>query len=175
MVLVETIMLILILIMVLSLMITMMVQFFLTKVPYVPTSKGLIKAILNKLNLQADQNVYDLGCGDGRFIFESEKKFQTNGTGYEVSPVPFLQAQLNRLFKGFKSKVYFENFLNSNLSDADLIFCYLFPEPMKAVAEKINKECRKGTTLVSNTFQLKDREPDQIIQHKKQKAYIYHF
>jgi cyclopropane fatty-acyl-phospholipid synthase-like methyltransferase len=43
--------------------------------------------------LQGNERVYDLGCGDGRLLFETKRRFPgMTAVGYEVSPYPYLKA-----------------------------------------------------------------------------------
>ena len=39
--------------------------------PYNPTDPAVISIAINFLQLRADDIVYDLGCGDGRFVIEA--------------------------------------------------------------------------------------------------------
>ncbi len=40
-----------------------------TGVPYVSSPPAIIATAVTLLNLKSGQTVYDLGCGDGRFLF----------------------------------------------------------------------------------------------------------
>lgn len=148
---------------------TLLINIFLTKAPYVPSSKKILDRLLEELKLKPAQVVYDLGCGDGRFLIRAEKKFGIKAIGYELAPLPFVLAKILQFINRSKTQIIYGNFFQANLGDADLIFCYLFPEIVSQVYQKAKLECRPGTILVSNTFSAKDIQPSKIIYDQNQK------
>ena len=154
---------------------TMIINLFFTKAPYVPSSKKILDNLLEDLKLKPKQKVYDLGCSDGRFLIRAEKKFGIQGIGYELAPLPFLLAQVLLFFTHSKSQVYLGNFFKQDLSQADIIFCYLFPEIVTAAYHKAVKECQKGTIFISNTFSVKDVQPDRIIYNEKKQPQLFFY
>lgn len=115
--------------------------------------------MIEMADLKEGEIVYDLGCGDGRLLIEAEKKQNIEARGFEIAPIPFLLASLKKWFENAKIKLYFSNFLKANLHDADVIFCYLGPDAMAALYQKMKKECRKGTRIISNTFRILEIKP----------------
>lgn len=112
--------------------------------------------------LKNGETIYDLGCGDGRFLVEAEKSAKIRAVGYEAAPIPFLLAHLNKWLNKCKFQIRMKNFFHENLKDADVIFCYLGPETMEALAPKFKKECHKGTRIYSHTFSMKGMEPTTV-------------
>lgn len=153
--------------------ITVITTLLKAKVPYVPSKKSLIKEIFKYINPQKNQIFYDLGCGDGRIVFFLEKNYSLAGQGFEISLLPYLIAKVWRYIGKYQSKILFKDFFQANLSDANLVYCYLFPETVSKLYQKLKKECKSGTILISNTFQIKDLSPTEIIKINKQIAYIY--
>lgn len=131
------------------------------RTPFVPTSQKTVRHIIKLANLQESETVYDLGCGDGRFLIAAQKKTQTTAMGYENAPIPWLLAQGRKLLTGANIQVSMKNFFKTSLADADVIFCYLGPEMMKKVGEKVKKECKPGTRLYSNTFSVPGMKPEK--------------
>lgn len=160
-----------ILILVILMTCTVFTTILLAKVPYVPTKKKAIKKILDNVKLNDNDVVYDLGCGDGRFLMEAEKKYGVLGIGYELAIIPYLLALIKKHFFKLKMKIHLKNFFQTDLKDANIIFCYLYPELMDKVSKKIEKECQKGTRVISNTFQIKNKTPFQVLDN----IYIYKF
>lgn len=155
--------------------ITVITTLVTAKVPYVPSKKSLVKKIFSTLKPAKNKNFLDLGCGDGRVLYYAEKHYHLTAIGYEISLLPYLIAKLGKLLGRYKSQVLMKNFFHENLAEADYVFCYLFPETVTKLYDKLKKECKSGTILVSNTFKVKDLIPDNIIQteDKKQIAYLY--
>ncbi len=157
-------------------LLTAMISLFL-RVPFVPTKKRVMQKMVKVAGLKNNEVVYDLGCGDGRLLFEAEKKKKILAKGYELAPIPYMLAQLNKLLINSKINVYLANFFHANLKDANVIFCYLGPETMSQLYKKLKKECRKGTRIISNTFSIRGVKPSRVwARNPKQKLptiYMY--
>jgi hypothetical protein len=41
---------------------------------------------------------------------------------------------------------------NKDLSEADVVMCYLMPDALKKLEEKLKKELQSGTRVISNRF-----------------------
>ncbi len=136
----------------------------LIRVPYVPSSMRVVRKVVEAADIQDGEKVYDLGCGDGRLLFEAEKKAHIQGEGYELASIPYLFARIKKFFLRSNIQIFMKNFFKIDLQNADVIFCYLGPEPMQKLAEKFRKECKKGTRIISHTFQMKGFTPVKTIE-----------
>ena len=149
----------------------------LTRVPYVPTSKRVINKIIKEADFKKGDTFMDLGCGDGRMLIEAEKNNKINAIGYEIAPLVYFMALWKKFINKSKAKIKFKSFFKENLSKADIIFCYLMPHELKKLANKLKKECKKGTKIISNTFKIQGLKPSKVIpRNKKQKTptlYVY--
>lgn len=160
----------LIIITVMLLLVTAVVNLFI-RVPYVPSKKRDVSYMLDLAKLRDGEKVYDLGCGDGRFLFEAEKRAKISAVGYEAAPIPFLLAQFFKIIKRAKAKIFMKNFFKTNLADANVIFCYLGPDIMGKLGEKISLECKKGTRIFSNTFHIENMEPVAVYKKDAEKKH----
>lgn len=124
------------------------------KVPYVKTPEKGLNKMFELAKIKPNEKVYDLGCGNGQFVFKAEKDFQAKASGFELSPYPYLLAKTRQFLKGYKSKIYFKNFLNQDLSDADVIFCFLMPGACKKLSLKLDHELTSKTRIISYGFGL---------------------
>jgi SAM-dependent methyltransferase len=130
---------------------------------YVSTSRRRIAAVLDVVPMQVDQVLVDLGCGDGRVLRQARRRFGVHAVGYELNPLAYWKARL--LCAGYKGiKLLRLNFLKADLSDADLVFCYLFPDVMRDVAAKLKAELKAGATVASCNFALPGFTPDRILR-----------
>ncbi len=152
---------------------------FLGHAPFVRSSKKIVAKILENIRFEPKTKVYELGCGDARFLRLLAKKQDVECVGYEYSLPPFLLAKFFNLFSHQKISVYFRDFLKVNLSEANYIFCFLMPKEMELLEKKFINELKPGTMVISNTFTMKNWQPNKIIDLEKRgflsnKIYIYY-
>src|SRR5262245_11264083 len=74
-------------------------------VPYVPTSPAILSAMLNLADVNANDVVYDLGCGDGRIVIAAAKRFGAHGVGIDLDPERIVEARANAVREGVADKV----------------------------------------------------------------------
>lgn len=138
--------------------------------PYFPSLKPHIKAALDLLALKEDQVVYDLGCGDGRFLRAAAKE-GLQAVGYELNPFMFLIAWLSTRKYGRRIRVRFGNFWQADISKADAVFVFLLDKYMAQLDAKLKKEAKRGLKLASHTFKI----PGKKVTSKKYGVYLYKY
>lgn len=123
-------------------------------VPWAPTSRRLVHTMLRMAEVCSGDLVYDLGCGDGRLLIAAARRYGARAVGYEVNPVRYLWCQLLISILGLRDcvRVVCDDFFNQDLSDADVVTCYLLQRTNDKLESKLKKELRPGTRVVSNTF-----------------------
>ena len=144
---------------------------------YVSTSRAKIAAFIDAVPMKADQMLVDLGCGDGRVLREAHKRYGVRTVGYEINPLAYLKARL--LSIGFnKIKIKRQNFWKADLSQADVVFCYLYPDVMKRLAAKLVAGLKPGAIIVSSNFSLPGFVPSRILRLERNlhrdPMYVYH-
>jgi SAM-dependent methyltransferase len=154
-----------------------MAAFFFSKVPFAPTPKYNVKIIIDQFGLKPGHKFYDLGCGDGRFLIEAEKR-GAKAVGFEISPWVYLRCRLNLFLNKSKAKVFYKNFYSADLSDASAIFCFLMDRVMPKVEKKLKKELGIGAKIICYCFKLPTWKPTKIIDlkpkdPKSSNIYIY--
>lgn len=130
---------------------------------YVSTSRRRIEAFADAVAMQPGQVLVDLGCGDGRVLRCVRKRFGAVAIGYERNPLAYFNARL--LCLGRRGIfVRFSDFRKADLSGADVIFCYLFPDVLPDLAGKLGRELRPGAVVVSANFAIPDWLPEQVLR-----------
>jgi len=101
-----------------------------------------------------DDLVYDLGCGDGRMIITAARHYGARAVGIELDPLRYLWCQMLITVMGLRSRVrvLHGDFFEQNLSDADVVTCYLLQSTNEKLEGKLRQELMPGTRVVSNTF-----------------------
>ncbi len=130
---------------------------------YVSTSRKKIAAFIDAVPMKTGQRLVDLGCGDGRVLREARKRYGVRTIGYEINPLAYLKA---RFFSfGYSNiKIKYQNFWEADLSGADVVFCYLYPDIMKRLAAKLKSGLKPGATVVSSNFPLPEFIPSKILR-----------
>lgn len=121
--------------------------------------------IVSKGPAAAGRNVriVELGCGWGSVLRPMARKMpDCTFTGYETSPLPCLFSSFSVWILGLKNiEVIRKNFFYADLEGTDVIVCYLHPEGMERLEEKLFQSPPKPLFyLVSNTFQVSGLRPD---------------
>lgn len=122
--------------------------------PWVPSSMKAVRQMLDLAEIKPDELVYDLGCGDGRIVVTAALKYQARGVGIELDPLRWLWCQILVTVLGLRDRVriQFGDLFDQDLSEADVVACYLLPETNKKLQDKLLHELKPGTRVVSNTF-----------------------
>lgn len=125
----------------------------LNSAPYVPTMKKNANTMLKLADIKKGMKVYDLGAGDGRLVERAAKK-GANAIGYEISFALFVFFWLKKAVFMRKGRVYWGSIWSKDISDADVVMCFLMPKAMARFEKNKFNTMKKGAKLVSNIFPL---------------------
>ena len=122
--------------------------------PWVPTSMSRVHKMLEMAHVGPDDLVYDLGCGDGRMIVTAARHYGSRAVGVEIDPLRYLWCQMLITVLGLRGRVrvVYGDFFAQDLSDADVVTCYLLQRTNDKLQEKLKQELHPGARVVSNTF-----------------------
>jgi len=130
---------------------------------YVSTSRVRISAFIEAVPMAAADLMVDLGCGDGRALRMARKRYGVRAVGYELNLMAYVKARL--LCLGRQGiEVRRSSFWEADLSRADVIFCYLFPDVMKDLSVKLKTGLKPGAVIVSCNFPLPGFQPEEILR-----------
>lgn len=132
-------------------------------VPYVPTDYEIVEKMLKMANVNENDILYDLGCGDGRIVITAAKKFGTRGVGIDINPVRIEESNKNAEEEGVTEKVQFieQNLFEADISEATVLTMYLLPSVNLKLRPILFQDLKPGTRIVSHDFDMGDWEPDQ--------------
>jgi len=145
------------------------------KVPSVPTGKNIRDEMFALAQLTENQVVYDLGCGFGGILFSAHKQFPRNNfTGFDVVDPIIWWAQLKAKILGRKKIAFVKkDFFSADITDANVIFCYLWPSIMARIETEIWPTLKPGTKVISHAFKLPNIKPETVTHIGKHKVYLY--
>ena len=142
--------------------------------PWVPTTMPEVHKMLQMAGVGANDVVYDLGCGDGRTIVTAARHFGARAIGIEIDPLRYLWCQLLITVLGLRGrvKIIFGDFFNQDLSNADVVTCYLLQSTNERLQEKFLQELRPSVRIVSHDFTFPNLQ--LVHRDKKDRLYLYH-
>ncbi|AOW78384.1 hypothetical protein A3Q34_16965 [Colwellia sp. PAMC 20917] len=147
--------------------------------PMMSSSKAC-KTMLAEIDAHEKGPLIDLGSGWGTLVIAVAQKYPNQQViGYELSWFPWLVSKILKHSLRLDNLTLFrKDFKNADLSTASTLVCYLFPEGMVALQEKLVDEVFNKVTIVSNTFALPLCQPTRVIRLRdfyQTPIYVYHW
>ncbi len=116
----------------------------------------------------------DLGCGLGGVVRALDGDGR-QARGIENAPAVFFLARLlSRLTRS--GDIRRGDLWRAHVSQEDVVYAFLSPEPMPALWQKLSTEMKPGSLFVSNSFPVPSREPDEtwtLSDGRKTVLYLY--
>lgn len=121
-----------------------------------PTDRETVSQILDLLNIEPGDVIYDLGCGDGRFLTRAVKNYDAEAVGIEIDPVRVVMSWIRIFSTGTFSRasVVMGNMYNKDLSKANAVVLFLSGDANEKLSPKLNRELKPGTKIVSYYHKL---------------------
>ena len=131
---------VLILALLISYIVSMLLSLFLST-SY--TKRKDLKEIVKNMNLKKGDVFADLGCGDGRVVFEVAKQYKdVRCIGYEISPISLMIANLSKLFTfPFNKRVSIlaEDFTKADLSNVNVVYMNFSQKEFSGLKDSLRK------------------------------------
>ncbi|MBU2229083.1 hypothetical protein KJ810_01595 [Patescibacteria group bacterium] len=154
-------------------------QSFKNPVPYVPTDKKTIEKMIAVAKIKQGDKVIDLGSGIGKIVFAVAKHHTGEVIGIEKSRLLFSISRLWALLKKGKGKIKFVrgDFTKYPLGNINIVMCFLTPEGILSIEEKLTKELLKGAMILSYMFPIENirgfKETKIPLKEKKKTNYLF--
>lgn len=129
--------------------------------PYVPTKMGQVRKILKLAGVKKGKKFYELGSGDGRVVIAAAK-LGADSFGIEQSFIRVFYSRYkasNSHLKVGRAIFFHQNIFFKNYSDADIVYIYLLSKGVNKLEEKLKKELKKGTVIITQTYHFKEWIP----------------
>ena len=115
--------------------------------------------------------VYDLGCGDGRFVIAAARRGAV-AVGYDLAWGPYLMGRISACMYGQgRATILMEDMWTADLSDASVIFLYLLPPILKLLQTKILAEVQPGTIVCSYRYTFQGWNP---VESESVEGFVVH-
>ncbi len=138
-----------------------------------PTSRKLVKQMLNMAEVGPDDIVYDLGSGDGRIVIDAVKKYNAKAVGLEADPSRVFWSRLVITLSGIgkRAKIVWGNFFNQNINEATVVTLFLSDTANQKLKSKFLEELEPGTRIVSYVWKFRGWEP--VEADETEEIYLY--
>ena len=142
---------------------------------YLPTPQYVVNEMLAIAGTNKDDVVYDLGCGDGRFVISAAKKYGARGVGIDIDPERIRESQANARSAGVADRVKFieADLFKTDVSQASIVALYLLPQLNLRLRPQLFKQLKPGTRIVSHDFDMGDWKPDVSEELGKSSYYLW--
>ncbi len=122
--------------------------------PFLSSSDEVIDLMLRLAEVQPEETVYDLGCGDARILVLAAQKYGARGVGVELDAEVFALARDNVRRQGLEDRITLVrgNLFDADLRDADVVALYLLPEALVRLRPKLEQQLRPGARVVTHDF-----------------------
>ena len=143
-------------------------------VMWLPTRDELVTQMLAAARVTPEDEVVDLGAGDGKIPIAAARQFGARAWGIEYNKDLAALAQRNAQRAGVADRVRIVqgDIFKEDFSKATVVTLYLLEE-LNAQLRPILLNMRPGTRVLSNTFSMGDWEPDQVIRAGTHTGYFW--
>ena len=142
------------------------------EVPYVPTPRPVVAAMLDLAEVGTDDYLIDLGSGDGRIAIMAAQR-GARALGVDLDPQRVAEAATAAGVAQVAERARFrrQDLFETPLRDASVVSLYLLPDVNMRLRPRLLTELRPGTRVVSHAFTMGDWRPDE--QREVNAANIY--
>lgn len=135
-------------------------------VHFVATPQYVVNEMLELAGTKGKDVVYDLGCGDGRFVITAAKRYGARGVGIDIDPERIRESRVNARKAGVDDRVVFyeQDLFTTDISPATIVALYLLPELNLSLRPRLFKQLKPGTRILSHDFDMGDWKPDAVEQ-----------
>lgn len=145
-------------------------------VPYAPTPPEVVKSMLDRAQVNKNDTLYDLGCGDGRIVIPAAKKGGARVTGIDLNPVRIQEAIANAKEAGVEGKVNFMvgDLFKADFSRATVVTLRLLPDVSRKLRPQLRRQFQVGTRVVSHDFDMgPEWPPEKTVQAGNKTLYYW--
>ena len=135
------------------------------RVPLYLTNDKTARKLLTIIPKRQGLKFADMGSGLANTLRDLALERPTQFfSGYETAPGPFVLSWILTRLKGLKNvNLKLKSIWNADLSEYDVVYCFLSPVPMTRMYEKAKAEMKPGSLFISNSFIVPDHNPDRTI------------
>jgi SAM-dependent methyltransferase len=145
------------------------------EVPFVVTPNPVVGAMLDLAAVDAQDVVYDLGCGDGRIIIAAARLRGARGVGVEIDEKLVETARVDARRAGVEDRVRIEqgDLFEMDFRDATVVMLYLSDSINQRLWPKFVSELKPGARIVSHKFTMGALAPERSVTVGSSTLYLW--
>lgn len=127
---------------------------------FVPTPQVVVERMLELAEIKPGDVVYDLGCGDGRFVVTAAKRFGVRALGVDIDPDRVREARANVRTNHVEHLVTIRqaDVFTLDLREANVVMLYLLPRLNVQLMPQL-AALRPGSRILSHDFDMRGAKP----------------
>lgn len=131
---------------------------------YVPTAYPIVQRMLELTGLEPNDIIFDLGCGDGRFLVCAAVQYGCRGVGVDTNPERIQEAENLAVEKGVREKIRFcrQDVLRTRIAEATVVVSFLNNYGNNRLLQKFQRELKSGSRIVTQQFILGEIPPYDV-------------
>eukprot|EP00761_Pharyngomonas_kirbyi_P006220 gb/GECH01006226.1/.p1 GENE.gb/GECH01006226.1/~~gb/GECH01006226.1/.p1 ORF type:complete len:173 (+),score=40.02 gb/GECH01006226.1/:1-519(+) len=144
--------------------------------PFVPTPMPIVRDMFKVAQVTRRDQIYDLGCGDGRIPITAARQFGSTGVGVEMDKRIADLAKENVKIEGVEDLVTIlqQDALKTDLTHATLVCLYLSEPGNHNLKPLLLNQLSKGSRIVSFHFPIEGMEPDHVVEtHGRTQLHLF--
>jgi len=140
-----------------------------------PSPRDVVDQMIAMAKVRTSDIVYDLGCGDGRYVITAARQTGAHAVGIDLDPRRIKECGENALREQVDGLVRFLNadLFDANISEATVLFLFLFPHVNLRLRPKVLTELRPGARIVSYCHDMERWAPDRRIEVRTNYLYLW--
>jgi len=136
--------------------------------PYVPSPDSAVAEMLKMANITPKDFVIDLGSGNGKIVLTAAKIYGASGFGVEIQDKLVKESNEAAKKEGVAERVKFitADLFKTDISKASVLTMYLLPKTVNMLSDKLQKELKPGTRVLSHDYPLSDWQHEEFKQYE---------
>jgi len=132
--------------------------------PFVPTPMVVVERMLELGEVDKNDLLFDLGCGDGRIVITAAKKFGTRGVGIDIDPQRIEESVRAAKEAGVEELVEFrlQDVMKADIREATVVTIYFLPESNALLLPLLEEQLKPGTPVVSHNYSIPGWEAKEV-------------
>jgi len=132
--------------------------------PFVPTPMAVVERMLELGEVDKNDILFDLGCGDGRIIITAAQRFGTRGVGIDLDPQRIVESWRGAKEAGVEGLVEFrlQDVMKADIRKATAVTLYLLPESNALLRPLLEEQLKPGALVVSHNYSIPGWEAKEV-------------